>query len=57
MKSRKNIRSLIQEYNAASAANKPNTPLAHFVNAVHALKSAPSRLASPHTQANRYIKI
>ncbi len=54
MKSRKNIRSLIQEYNAAMPANKPNTPLALFVGAVLAMKSMPSRLAPPHTQANRY---
>lgn len=54
MKCRKNIRKLIQEYNAASAANKPNTPLARFVNAVVGLKSAPSKLPAPHTQANRY---
>lgn len=54
MKSRKNIRSLIQEYNAAAPANKPNTPLAQFVGAVLAMKSMPSRLAPPHTQGNRY---
>src|SRR6266850_5977808 len=54
MKCRKNIRKLIQEYNAASAANKPNTPLIKFRDAVVALKSAPSKLPAPHTQANRY---
>ena len=31
MNCRKNIRKLIQEYNAASAANKPNTVLAKFI--------------------------
>jgi hypothetical protein len=54
MKCRKNIRKLIQDYTAASAANKPNTALSKFVNAVVALKSVPSRLPAPHTQANRY---
>ena len=54
MKCRKNLRKLIQAYNAASPADKPNTELIRFRNAVVALKSAPSRLAPPHTQANRY---
>src|SRR5690242_11992022 len=54
MKCRKNLRRLIQAYNAASPADKPNTELMRFRNAVVALKSAPSRLAPPHTQANRY---
>lgn len=54
MKCRKNIRKLIQEYNAASAADKATTALARFVNAIVALKTRPSRLPSPHTQANRY---
>jgi Mg-chelatase subunit ChlD len=52
MRCRKNIRKLLQEYNAAPAASKPNTPLAKFVNAVVALKAAPSRLAP--AQASRY---
>ena len=54
MKCRKNVRKLIQQYNAASAADKPNTPLIKFRNAVVALKAAPSQLPSPHTQNNRY---
>ena len=54
MKCRKNVRKLIQQYNAASAADKPNTPLIKFRNAVVALKAAPSQLPSPHTQLNRY---
>jgi hypothetical protein len=54
MKCRKNVRKLIQEYNAASPANKPNTPLIRFRDAVVALKAAPSRLPAPHNQANRY---
>lgn len=52
MKCRKNVRKLIQEYNAA--ADKANTPLIKFRNAVVALKAAPSQLPSPHTQNNRY---
>jgi len=52
MKCRKNIRKLIQEYN--TAADKPNTALSRFVNAVVALKAQPSLLPLPHTQANRY---
>ena len=54
MKCRKNVRKLIQEYNAASAPDKPNTALIKFRNAVVALKAAPSQLTSPHTQASRY---
>jgi Common central domain of tyrosinase len=54
MKCRKNVRKLIQEYNAASAANKPNTALMKFRQAVVALKAAPSKLPAPHTQLNRY---
>ena len=54
MKCRKNIRKLIVEFNAASAANKPNTALAKFRNAVVALKTAPSGLPAPNTQLNRY---
>lgn len=54
MKCRKNVRKLIQEYNSASATSKPNTPLIKFRDAVVALKTAPSRLAAPHTQLNRY---
>ncbi|MBC8019045.1 MAG: tyrosinase family protein [Verrucomicrobia bacterium] len=52
MKCRKNIRKLIQEYNAA--ADKPNTALIKFRNALVALKAGPSLLPAPHTQANRY---
>ena len=52
MKCRKNVRKLIQEYNAA--ANKANTALIKFRDAVVALKAAPSQLPSPHTQNNRY---
>lgn len=52
MKCRKNIRKLIQEYNASS--DKPNTALVKFVQAVVALKAAPSSLPAPHTQLNRY---
>lgn len=51
---RRNIRKLIEEYNAAAPADKPATELIRFRNAVVALKAAPSRLAPPHTQANRY---
>ena len=54
MKCRKNVRKLIQEYNAASPANRPNTPLIKFRNAIVALKAAPSELPAPHTQLNRY---
>jgi hypothetical protein len=54
MKCRKNVRKLIQQYNAASATDKPNTPLIKFRNAIVALKAAPSQLPSPHTQNNRY---
>lgn len=54
MKCRKNLRKLIQAYNAAAPAARPSTELMRFRNAVVALKSAPSRLAPPHTQANRY---
>ena len=51
MKSRKNIRRLIVDHNAAPG---PTTALSRFVNAVVALKSAPSRLTGAHVQANRY---
>ncbi|MEX0272020.1 tyrosinase family protein [Leptolyngbyaceae cyanobacterium UHCC 1019] len=54
MKCRKNVRKLIQEYNAASATNKPNTALVKFRQAVVDLKAAPSKLPAPHTQLNRY---
>lgn len=54
MYARRNIRKLIQEYNAAAPADKPNTALARFVNAVVGLKAQPSRLPAPHTQGNRY---
>src|SRR3954454_1930587 len=52
MRCRKNLRKLIAEYNASS--DKPNTDLMRFRQALLALKAAPSRLAPPHTQANRY---
>jgi hypothetical protein len=51
MKCRKNLRKLIQAHNLAPG---PTTALTRFVNAVVALKSRPSGLLSPHTQANRY---
>ena len=54
MKCRKNIRKLIQDFNAAAPADRPNTELIKFRDAVVALKASPSRLAPPHTQANRY---
>lgn len=54
MKCRKNVRKLIQEYNATPAPNKPNTPLIKFRDAVVALKGVPSKLPAPHTQGNRY---
>jgi hypothetical protein len=52
MRCRKNVRKLIVEYNAA--ADKTTTALYKFRQAIVALKSAPSQLAPPHTQANRY---
>lgn len=52
MKCRKNVRKLIEAYNAA--ANKADTELVRFRDAVVALKAAPSQLPAPHTQANRY---
>jgi Common central domain of tyrosinase/von Willebrand factor type A domain len=54
MRCRKNVRKLILEYNAAAPADKPSTALMRFRQAVVSLKAAPSRLAAPHTQANRY---
>ena len=54
MKCRKNIRKLIQEYNAAPPAAKPATALMRFRQALVSLKAAPSQLPAPHTQANRY---
>ena len=54
MKCRKNIRKLIQEYNAATPATKPNTPLIKFRQALVAMKAAPSRLSAPHTTTSRY---
>jgi hypothetical protein len=54
MKCRKNVRKLIQEYTAATPANKPNTPLAKFRAAVLAMKAAPTKLTGVHAQANRY---
>ena len=52
MRTRKNVRKLIVEYNAA--ADKTTTALYRFREAVVALKAAPSQLAPPHQQANRY---
>jgi hypothetical protein len=49
---RKNVRKLIVEFNAAG--DKTTTALYKFRQAVVALKAAPSQLAPPHTQANRY---
>lgn len=54
MKCRKNVRTLIQEYNAASDVDKPNTALMRFRDALVALKAAPSQLPAPHNQLNRY---
>ncbi|MDT3671468.1 MAG: tyrosinase family protein [Aromatoleum sp.] len=52
MKCRKNVRKLIEAFNAA--ADPSNTELARFRDAVVALKAAPSELAPPHAQASRY---
>ena len=52
MRCRKNVRKLIVEFNAA--ADKTTTALYKFRQAVVALKAAPSQLAPPHNQANRY---
>ena len=49
MKCRKNLRTLFAEYNAASAADKPNTALMKLKNAILALKNPalhPSQLIS-----------
>lgn len=54
MHCRRNVRRLIEEYRAAVPADRPTTALMRFRAAVVALKAAPSRLAPPHTQANRY---
>lgn len=54
MHCRKNIRTLIERYQAASAADKPSTELIRFRDAIVALKSAPSQLPAPHAQASRY---
>ncbi|MFN0106419.1 MAG: tyrosinase family protein [Bryobacteraceae bacterium] len=51
---RKNVRKLIEDYNAASAQDKPDTALIKFRDAVVALKAQPSLLPVPHTQDNRY---
>ncbi|WP_165555543.1 tyrosinase family protein [Kribbella pittospori] len=45
---------MIEEYNAAAPADRPATELIRFRNALVALKAAPSKLAPPHNQANRY---
>lgn len=52
MRCRKNVRTLIVEYNAA--ADKTTTALYKFRQAVVALKAAPSQLSPPHNQLNRY---
>jgi hypothetical protein len=52
MRCRKNVRKLIVEYKAA--ADKTTTALYKFRQALVVLKSAPSQLAPPHNQANRY---
>lgn len=52
MRCRKNVRTMIVEYNAAT--DKTTTALYKFRQAVVALKAAPSQLAPPHNQANRY---
>ncbi len=54
MKCRKNIGKLISEYNAASPADRPSTPLMKFRQAILGLKAASSQLPAPHTQASRY---
>src|SRR3981081_267247 len=62
MKFRRNVRKLILEYTAAAPTDKPPPARARdtraawrkFRQAVVNLKAAPSRLAAPHTQANRY---
>lgn len=54
MHCRRNVRKLIEEFRAATPATQPATELIRFRNAVVALKAAPSGLAPPHTQANRY---
>lgn len=54
MRCRNNIRKLIVDYNAAAAPDQPNTDLGRFRQALVLLKSAPSRLAPPHTQASNY---
>lgn len=51
---RRNVRKLIEEFRAAAPADRPNTALMRFRGALVALKAAPSGLAPPHTQANRY---
>ena len=53
MKCRKNIRKLIQEYNAAPPAAKPATALMRFRGSGQ--PRLPGQLQkAPHTQANRY---
>ena len=52
MKCRKNIRKLIVEYNNASPAQKPSTPLMQLKNAILALKTIPSRIVP--AQVSRY---
>ncbi len=53
MKCRKNIRKLIQEYNSASAADKPNTPLMKLKKAILDLKNPairPSLIAAAQAE-------
>jgi hypothetical protein len=54
MRCRKNLRKLIQAYQAAAVADRPGTALMKLRGALVALKAAPSRLPAPHAQANRY---
>ncbi len=51
---RRNIRKLIEEFQAAPPQDRPATELIRYRDALVAMKAAPSRLSAPHTQANRY---
>lgn len=51
---RKDVRRLIEEYQAAAPSERAQTELVRFREALLGLKRAPSRLAPPHTQASRY---
>ena len=57
MRCRKNVRKLIQEYNAAAVADRPNTALVRFRNAVVSLKAAPSQLAPHPGQSLRRLRL